>query len=49
LLFTIHQQVDHEQLLKTTSDIAGNYVTDRVGATSTIMDLLCKNSTVNML
>lgn len=49
LLFTIHQQADHQQVLKTSSEIASKYVTERVGATSVIMDMLCKNSTANML
>ena len=49
LLFTIHQQLQNPDLLKTTSSIAANYVMERVGATSMIMDKVCKKSTLNML
>jgi len=42
LLSTIHQQLGNEQLLKTTSGIASNYVIERVGATSRILEKLCK-------
>ena len=49
LLSTIHQQLNDRELLKATSKIAGNYVLERVGATSTIMNEVCKKSTLNML
>ena len=49
LLSTIHQQLQNPDLLKTTSSIAANYVMERVGATSMIMDKVCKKSTLNML
>jgi len=49
LLSTIHQQFQNDALLKTTSGIAGNYVVERVGATSAIMDKVCKSSIHNML
>ena len=48
-LSTIHQQLENPQLLKTTSEIAGNYVMERVGATSIIMDRVCIKSDPNML
>ncbi|MEA3462181.1 MAG: glycosyltransferase N-terminal domain-containing protein [Bacteroidota bacterium] len=37
LLFTIRQQLENSQLLKTTSQIAANFVSERVGATSAIL------------
>lgn len=49
LLSTVHQQFENPDLLKTTSEIAANYVMERVGATSIIMDKVCKKSTPNML
>ena len=49
LLSTIHQQLKNPELLKTTSEIAGNYVMERVGATSVIMNRVCIKSTANML
>lgn len=49
LLSTIHQQLENPGLLKTSSGIAGNYVLERVGATSAIMDKVCKSSDANML
>ena len=49
LLSTIHQQLENPDLLKTSSGIAGNYVLERVGATSAIMDKVCKSSDANML
>ncbi len=49
LLSTIHQQLKNPDLLKTTSTIAGNYVMERVGATSVIMDRVCIKSVANML
>lgn len=44
LLSTIRQQLDNKDLLKTTSECAANYVTQRLGATSKIVEYLCKNS-----
>jgi len=38
LLFTIRQQLENPQLLKTTSQIAANFVSKRVGATSAILE-----------
>jgi 3-deoxy-D-manno-octulosonic-acid transferase len=38
LLFTIHQQLENQKLLKTASDIAKSFVHERVGATSRILD-----------
>ncbi len=49
LLSTIHQQQDVNGLLKTSSRIAGTYVMTRLGATSAIMDAVCKSSNHNML
>jgi 3-deoxy-D-manno-octulosonic-acid transferase len=49
LLSTINQQFENPNLLKTTSEITANYVMERVGATSVIMDKVCKKSTANML
>jgi len=49
LLSTVHQQLKNPDLLKTTSEIAANYVMERIGATSIIMDKVCKKSTPNML
>ena len=49
MLSTIHQQLENPKLLKTTSAIAGNYVLERVGATSAIMESVCIKSNPNML
>jgi len=49
LLSTIHQQLNDRDLLKVSSKIAGNYVMERVGATSAIMNEVCKKSGLNML
>ncbi len=49
LLSTIRQQLNHRDLLKAASDTAGNYVRQRTGATSHIMDDVCKKSGLNML
>lgn len=49
LLSTVHQQLKNPDLLKTKSKIAANYVMERVGATSIIMNEVCKKSTPNML
>ena len=38
LLFTVRQQLENPQLLKTTSQIAANFVSERVGATSAILE-----------
>lgn len=38
LLFTIRQQLENPELLKTTSRVAENFVLERVGATSRILD-----------
>ena len=37
LLFTIRQQLENPELLKTASGIAANFVSKRVGATSAIL------------
>jgi len=42
LLSTVHQQLENPKLLKTTSNIASNYVAERLGATSRIVEKLCK-------
>jgi len=49
LLSTIHQQLENPDLLKTSSEIAGKYVQERVRATSIIMGGVCKKSVFNML
>lgn len=49
LLFTIHQQFENPELLKTSSQIAANYVKDKLGATSKILEEVCKKTGVNML
>lgn len=49
LLFTIHQQLKNPNLLKTSSEIAENFVQERAGATSKILDKVCKKSRANML
>ncbi|MCK4751679.1 MAG: 3-deoxy-D-manno-octulosonic acid transferase, partial [Bacteroidales bacterium] len=49
LLSTIRQQLENPDLLKTSSQISENYVMERVGATSTILDRVCKKKDVNML
>lgn len=38
LLFTVRQQLQNPKLLKTTSQVAENFVRERVGATSRILD-----------
>ena len=48
-LSTIHQQLNDRDLLKASSKIAENYVSERVGATSVIMSEVCKKSALNML
>jgi 3-deoxy-D-manno-octulosonic-acid transferase len=42
LLSTVHQQVVNPDLLKTTSEIASKYVAERLGATSRIVQKVCK-------
>jgi len=49
LLFTVHQQLGNPKLLKTTSRIAANFVSERVGATSAILDKVCIKSETNVL
>ena len=49
LLSTVCQQLENPDLLKTTSAIAGNFVLERVGATSVILGGVCKKSDANML
>ncbi len=49
LLSTIHQQFKNPNLLKTSSTIAGNYVMERVGATSVVVEEVCKKTGSNML
>jgi len=48
LLSTIHKQLDNPDLLKTSSQIAGKYVQERVGSTSIILDEVCKKLKGNM-
>jgi 3-deoxy-D-manno-octulosonic-acid transferase len=48
LLSTIREQLDDPDLLKTSSQIAGNYVQERVGATLIILDEVCKKLEGNM-
>jgi 3-deoxy-D-manno-octulosonic-acid transferase len=48
LLFTIRQQLENPNLLKTTSGIAANYVSKRVGATSAIIEKVCIKSQANL-
>lgn len=48
LLFTIRQQLENPELLKTTSQIASAFVSRRVGATSAILEKVCKNTNSNM-
>lgn len=49
LLFTVRQQFENPNLLKTTSQIAANFVTERVGATSCILDKVCKKTDSKLL
>jgi len=42
MLFTIRQQLENPELLKTSSDIAGNFVLTRAGATLDILTRVCK-------
>ncbi|MCD4710402.1 MAG: 3-deoxy-D-manno-octulosonic acid transferase [Bacteroidales bacterium] len=48
LLFTIRQQLENPDLLKTTSGIAANFVSERVGATSGILEKVCIKSETNL-
>lgn len=49
LLFTIRQQLENPELLKTTSQIAASFVSTRVGATSAILKKVCIKSAANLL
>lgn len=49
LLSTIHQHLENTDLLKTSSEISNKYVLERVGATSAIMDMVCKKTDTNLL
>jgi len=49
LLFTVRQQLENPKLLKTSSQIAANFVSKRVGATSLILDKVCIKSKTNLL
>lgn len=49
LLSTICQQLEINSLLKTSAEIASNYVLERIGATSVILDEVCKKTNRNML
>jgi 3-deoxy-D-manno-octulosonic-acid transferase len=49
LLFTIHQQLENPKLLKTTSQIASNFVSERVGATLAILEKVCIKTETNLL
>ena len=42
MLSTVCQQLENPKLLKTTSDIASNYVKEKLGATSKIIQKVCK-------
>jgi len=48
LLSTIRQQLGSEELLKTSSETAGNYVKQRGGATGIIVGAMCKKTGTNM-
>lgn len=48
LLSTVHQQLGNPKLLKTTSELASNYVVERLGATSQIVEKLCKKTSSKM-
>ena len=49
LLFTVRQQLEDPELLKTTSQIAANFVSERVGATSVILEKVCIKSETKLL
>jgi 3-deoxy-D-manno-octulosonic-acid transferase len=49
LLFTVRQQLENPKLLKTTSRIAANFVSERIGATSAILDKVCIKSETKLL
>lgn len=49
LLSTICQQLENPKLLKTSSQIAANFVSERVGATLFILDKVCIKSKTNLL
>ncbi|MEZ5069486.1 MAG: glycosyltransferase N-terminal domain-containing protein [Bacteroidales bacterium] len=44
MLSTVHQQLEDSKLLKTSSDLARNYVLERLGATSRIVAAMCKKA-----
>lgn len=48
LLFTVRQQLEDPELLKTTSQIAANFVSERVGATWVILEKVCIKSETNL-
>ncbi len=48
LLSTVHQQLGNPDLLKTTSETASKYVVERLGATSKIVQKVCKKLEVKM-
>ena len=49
LIFTVRQQMENQELLKTTSKIASSFVSMRVGATSAILDKVCIKSGADLL
>jgi len=49
LLLTVRQQLENPKLLKTSSQIAENFVSKRIGATSVILDKVCIKSEANLL
>ena len=49
LLSTIRQQFSDLKLLKTSSEISRNYVQSKLGATSVIMEKVCKKTGLDML
>jgi 3-deoxy-D-manno-octulosonic-acid transferase len=49
MLSTIRQHLEINSLLKTSGEIASNYVLERVGATLIILDEVCKKTNRNML
>jgi 3-deoxy-D-manno-octulosonic-acid transferase len=48
LLFIIHEQLKNPKLLKTTSEISGTFVLERVGATSAILNFVLKKTKSNL-
>ncbi|MCK4879083.1 MAG: 3-deoxy-D-manno-octulosonic acid transferase [Bacteroidales bacterium] len=49
LLFTVRQQLENPDLLKTTSRIAANFVSERVGATSGMLEKVCIKTETKLL